>query len=174
MNGVSLPTSSAKPLDGDPSSVASRFALTVINLFAPSISGPSTRSSRRRQCFQFHCTSQFVDRGRAAGSVPSMRIAIICSGADPFFDCLDRIKGVRAIAPAAMVHPGSHEEAVEVPYAGWASHKIENAVVVVDAAKRGNRRTRTKFITDIKEALTNVGPERPPRFGKAQSAIADG
>src|SRR5580658_9293283 len=59
---------------------------------------------------------------------------------DPFFDCLDRIKGVRAIASAAMVHPGSHEEAIEVPHAGRASHKIENAVVVNDATKRRNRR----------------------------------
>src|SRR5580700_8302310 len=77
---------------------------------------------------------------------------------DPFFDCLDRIKAVRAIASATMVHPGRHEEAVEVPHAGWASHKIENAVVVADAAKRRNRRVTPavvlqQFSATAKEVL---------------------
>ena len=40
---------------------------------AASISVPSTRSSRRRQYFQFPCTSQLVDKGRVSGSVPSFR-----------------------------------------------------------------------------------------------------
>src|SRR5580704_4715918 len=58
---------------------------------------------------------------------------------DPFFDCADRIKGVGTIAPAAMVHPGGHEEAVEVSYIRGTSHKSQDAVVVVDAVQRRYR-----------------------------------
>jgi hypothetical protein len=68
--------------------------------------------------------------------------AMIWSGLsrfDPLVDCPDRIKGVRAIAPTARVHSGSHEEPVRVPYVGRASHKIQDAVVIVDAAKRRYR-----------------------------------
>ena len=55
---------------------------------------------------------------------------------DPFFDCADRVKRVRTIAPTAMVRPGGHEEAVGFPNLGWAPHKIQDAVVIVDAVER--------------------------------------
>src|SRR5260370_11552352 len=101
---------------------------------AASISVPSTRSSRRRQCFQFLCTCNLWIGAERPGP---FRLAIPNPHRhnlfrrffrfDPFSDCLDRIKGVRAIAPAAMVHPGNHEEAVEDPYPGPAPRKIANA-----------------------------------------------